>query len=115
VSSPEQLRKAFVAARVYLEMRGFRVLEQNFRRPGAIIHIIAQKQTTVYFIEILYRQGDDEFESITNAISTERMRQLERGAAAWVQETKWLGAYRLASIEIAGSNYLIMGFIDNLL
>jgi Holliday junction resolvase-like predicted endonuclease len=49
MNSTEIGRKAEAAARVYLEMRGFKIIEQNWRRPRAEIDIIAQKDGVVHY------------------------------------------------------------------
>ncbi len=111
-STTETGRKAERAAVVYLEMRGFEILEQNWRRPRCEIDIVAKKDGTMYFVEVKYRRDDQQgggFEAITEA----KLRQMRRGASIWVEESKWNGEYQLSAVEIAGSDFTVMSFIDN--
>jgi putative endonuclease len=112
MSSTEIGRKAEIAASAYLEMRGFTILERNFRRPRCEIDIIAQKGDVVQFVEVKYRRNDDQgsgFDAITSA----KLRQMARGAHIWVDESKWHGDYLLSAVEVSGPDFVIMGFIEN--
>ena len=105
-------RKAEAAAAVYLEMRGYKIVEQNYRRPRCEIDIIASKDDTIYFIEVKYRRTDDQgggFEAITAS----KLKQMQYAANYWIEESKWHGPYQLGAVELAGDNFVVMGFIDN--
>ncbi len=111
--SPTEIgRKAETAASAYLEMRGFIILERNFRRPKCEIDIIARRADVVHFVEVKYRFNDNQgsgFDSITAA----KLRQMARGAYIWIDETKWRGEYVLSAIELAGPDFAVLGFIEN--
>jgi putative endonuclease len=112
MSSTYTGRKAEAAAAVYLEMRGYKIIEQNFRRPRCEIDIVASKDNTIYFVEVKYRRTNDQgggFEAIT----TSKLNQMRFAAEIWVQETKWRGPYRLAAIELSGPEFSVLGFIDD--
>jgi putative endonuclease len=112
MSTTETGRKAERAAVVYLEMRGFKVLEQNWRRPRCEIDIIASKDDVLHFIEVKYRRNDDQgsgFDAITQA----KVRQMQRSAWAYVDETEYRGQYVLSAIEIAGKDFAILSFVEN--
>ena len=105
-------RKAEVAARMYLEMRGYKILEQNFRRPRLEIDIVASKDDVIYFVEVKYRHNDDQgggFEAITAS----KLKQMGYAANSWIEEYKWGGPYQLAAVELAGNDFTVVGFIDN--
>ena len=105
-------RKAEAAAAVYLEMRGYQIIEQNFRRPRCEIDIIAKKGDTIYFVEVKYRAHDDQgggFESITAS----KLGQMVFAAQIWVQESKWEGPFQLAAVELGGREFTVMGFIED--
>lgn len=113
MTSTETGRKAEAAARVYLEMRGFKVLEQNWRRPEAEVDIIAHKNGTIHFIEVRYRRSEEQgggLESITPA----KLRRMRRGAEAWVHETKYRGEFVLSAVELGGPGFAVLGFIENI-
>ena len=103
-----------MAAKVYLEMRGFKILEQNYRRPKCEIDIIAQKDGVIHFVEVKYRH-DDEQGSGLEAITATKLKQMRFAAYTWVDEYKWRGEYVLSAVEVAGSTFSIMSFIENVL
>lgn len=107
-------RKAEAAAKVYLEMRGFEIIEQNYRRANCEIDIIARKDGVIHFVEVRYRARDDQgsgFDSITSS----KLKQMRRAAWTWVEEYKWRGEYVLSAIEVSGQQFAIMGFIENVI
>lgn len=112
MNSTEIGRKAEAAARVYLEMRHYQVIEHNWRRPRCEIDIIAQKDDVIYFVEVKYRFNDDQGGGL-EAITKSKFKQMQYAANTWVEEHKWTGQSSLAAVEIAGSNFVVMGFIDN--
>jgi putative endonuclease len=112
MNSTETGRKAEAAARVYLEMRGFKIIEQNWRRPRAEIDIIAEKDNIAHFIEVKYRASDDQGGGL-EAITPTKLKQMQRAAWFWVDESKWRGEYMLSAIELAGPDFAVISFIEN--
>lgn len=105
-------RKAEAAARAYLEMRGFKIIEQNFRRPNCEIDIIAKKDGIVHFIEVKYRANNDQGGGL-EAITASKLKQMRHAAWTWVEEYKYKGEYMLSAIELGGPKFAVMGFIEN--
>lgn len=112
MNSTETGRKAETAARVYLEMRGFKILEQNWRRPRCEIDIVASKDGVLHFVEVKYRRHDDQGSGL-DAITASKLKQMQRSAWFYVDEVKWRGEYVLSAVEIAGPDFIIMGFLEN--
>lgn len=112
-NTTETGRQAERAAVVYLEMRGFEILEQNWRRPRCEIDIVAKKDKVVYLVEVKYRRDHQQGGGL-EAITSAKLKQMRYGANAWVEESKWPGPYQLAAVEIGGSEFSILSFIDNL-
>jgi putative endonuclease len=112
MSSTETGRKAEAAARVYLEMRGFKIIEQNWRRPNCEIDIIVQKDGVLQFVEVKYRATDDQGGGL-EAITASKLKRMQRAAWTYVDETKWRGEYLLSALEMAGPNFVVIGFIEN--
>jgi putative endonuclease len=106
-------RKAEAAARVYLEMRSFTILEQNWRRPQAEVDIVASKDGVVHFVEVKYRIGNQQGGGL-DAITPAKLRRMQRGAAIWVEESKWPGQYVLSGIEIGGTGFSVLNFVENI-
>lgn len=114
MSSTYTGRKAEKAASTYLEMRGYRVLERNWRRPRCEIDIIAEKEGTIYFVEVKYRRNDEQGGGL-EAITPTKLRQMRFAAATWRDDTKWRGPSQLAAVELTGPEFTVMSFIDNVL
>ncbi len=112
MKSTERGRQAEIAACSYLEMRSYKIIEQNWRRPRAEIDIIAQKDGTIFLVEVKYRFNDEQGGGL-EAITSSKLRHMHFAAESWVAETKWQGPYQLAAVDVAGPAYIIMGFIDN--
>ena len=105
-------RKAERAAATYLEMRGYQILERNWRRPRCEIDVVAQKDDAVYFVEVKYRRDDGQGGGL-EAITPTKLKQMRYAATSWLAETKWRGPSQLAAIELSGPNYTVLSFIDD--
>jgi putative endonuclease len=108
----EKGRKAETAARVYLEMRGYKILEQNWRRPRCEIDIVAQKGDTAYFVEVRYRANSNQGSGI-DSITQAKLKKMQRSAWYWTEETKWQGPFQNSVIEVEGRDYQILSFVEN--
>jgi putative endonuclease len=113
MSSTETGRKAERAAATYLEMRGYKVLEQNWRRPRCEIDIIGEKDGVIYFVEVKYRRGNDQGGGL-EAITSTKLKQMHYAADSWRAEAKYYGESQLAAIEISGPKFTVLSFIDNI-
>ncbi|HSW37261.1 MAG TPA: YraN family protein [Candidatus Saccharimonadales bacterium] len=112
MTSTDAGRQAEAAAKVYLEMRGYKIIEQNYRRPQCEIDIVAQKDNVMHFVEVKYRRNSNQGGGLDYVTST-KLRQIRRAAETWVEEYKWKSNYQLSAIEITGPNYAVMNFIEN--
>jgi len=113
MSTTDTGRKAERAAANYLEMRGYAIIEMNWRRPRSEVDIIARKAGVIYFVEVKYRRTDAQgsgLEYITDA----KLQRMKRGAFYWVDETKYTGEFQLAAIEVSGPQFTVEHFIDNI-
>jgi len=114
MSSTEIGRRAETAAKTYLEMRGFQVVEQNFRRPRCEIDIVATKDNVAYLVEVKYRRTDQQGNGL-EYITASKLRQMRYAAETWADEYKWQRDYRLSAIEVAGKDFMIMHFIEDVI
>jgi putative endonuclease len=104
--------KAEQAARTYLEMRGFEILEQNWRLPRHEIDIVARKDGVIHFVEVKYRATDEQgggFEAITRS----KILKMRSAAWAWVDDHKYRGEYTLSAVELAGPNFAVISFVED--
>ena len=114
MNSTKTGQKAEEAAKVYLEMRGYKIVEQNYKRSRCEIDIVAQRNNTMYFVEVKYRRNDSQGSGLEYVTQT-KLRQMQFAAETWVEEYKWHGDYQLSAIEIAGNDFVILSFIENVL
>lgn len=105
-------QKAERAAATYLEMRGYKIIEQNWRQPRCEIDIIAKKNKIIYFVEVKYRRDYEQGGGL-EAITETKLRQMRYAAQMWVEETEWSGQFQLSAIEIAGLEFAVISFIDS--
>ncbi len=108
----EYLRKAQAAAKTYLEMRNYKIVEQNWQQSKYKVDIIAKKNGILYFVEVKYRPSDSTTARL-DTVTTSQLRQVRLAANRWVTEYKWPGDYKLSAIEIDGANFAVLSFIDN--
>ncbi len=111
-TTTETGRKAETAARVYLEMRGYQIIEQNWRRPRCEIDIVAVKDGVIHFVEVKYRARDGQGSGL-DAITPTKLKQMRRAAWAWTDENKWHGENVLSAIELAGPSFAVLSFIED--
>ena len=105
-------RKAVTAARVYLEMRGYTIIEQNWRRSRCKIDLIAVQGEVMHFVEVVYRQNGGQDGGL-DTITATKLKQMRSAAFSWVDETKWHGKYVFSAIEMSGPNFTVMNFLRN--
>lgn len=98
-----------LAAR-FLVSRGFKILAQNYRVPFAEIDIIAEKGSKVYFCEVKtvsYETRADLEASFSREtwrpeemIHEHKVRQVRKGAEAWLLETSYAGESKLIGLAV---------------
>lgn len=94
----------------YLEQQGFKVKELNWKTRYCEIDIVAEKNKTVWFVEVKSRKNSRQgfgYEYIT----PKKINQMRFAAEMWVQNNKWFGDYRLAVISVDGEE---ITFIEDL-
>lgn len=96
-------RKAEDAAAKYLKKNGFKILAQNWRTRWCEIDVVAQKNNTVYFVEVKYRANSawgDGLEYITPS----KLKQMSFAAEFWVAQHAYSEMdCRLAAIAITSN------------
>jgi putative endonuclease len=99
VSSVDTNNKAQQAAAVYLEMRGYSVLERNWRRPRSKIDIIANKNGVMHFIEVNYSDLNEQSPDL-EPLTSSKLLQTQRSVWGWVDENDYKGQYVISAIEL---------------
>ncbi len=106
-------RQAESKAASYLEKQGFSVLDQNWRTRYCEIDIVAQKDQTVYFVEVKYRASDS-WGGGLEYITPNKLQQMSFAAEVWVSANQWQHDYQLAAIEVSGNDFTVTNFLIDL-
>jgi Holliday junction resolvase-like predicted endonuclease len=106
--------KAKGAAKLYLEMRRYSIIEQNWQRSKQQIDIVAKKDEVIYLVSVYYHPDNTQASSRIQALTTSKLQQLHSAADSWAIEEKWSGKYELASVEIGDPNFAVISFTDKL-
>lgn len=106
-------RQAEAKAVKYLKQDSFTVLEQNWRTRYCEIDIIAQKDKTIYFVEVKYR-ATDSWGGGLDYITPNKLKQMGFAAEVWVSANKWQHDYQLAAIEVSGKDFEVTNFLVDL-
>ncbi len=72
------------AARSYLQRKGYRVAEVNFRSPFGEIDIVAFQGSTPVFVEVRTRTGSS-FGTPAESITAEKMKRLKKTAILYMK------------------------------
>lgn len=97
-------RQAEDRASEYLRHLGYQILSQNWRTRFCEIDIVAQKDKTVYFVEVKYRRSNSQGSGL-EYITPRKLKQMTFAAEMWVSENKWIHDYTLAAIEVSGAEF----------
>ena len=73
------------AAVTYLEARGYRILERNFRCKQGEIDIVAERGSAIVFCEVKTRRTD-RWGQPSEAVDFRKQGRLRRLAAVWLSE-----------------------------
>jgi len=84
-------------ARKYLENKGYRILEQNYKTKYAEIDLIAKKKNELVFVEVRTKTNED-FGSPEESLNNKKLRKIFMNAQAYVARTKWQGPYRIDAV-----------------
>ncbi len=104
-------RQAENVAAEHLKKLGFKILEQNWRTRFCEIDIVAQRNGTIYFVEVKYRINNMQGSGL-DYITPQKLRQMRYAAEFWVSKHSWDGDYNLAAIEVAGTDFRVTEFVD---
>ena len=103
MSTVETGRRAETAAAEWLQAKGFRIIERNWRTRWCEIDIVAEKEGRLHFIEVKYRKNIN-FGSGFDAINADKLNRLHRSATAWLHYYSAINAaFSIDVIAISGS------------
>jgi len=105
-------KRAETVATAYLQKKGFRILERNWKTRLCEIDIVAQQGRAISFFEVKYRKSKRQGTGL-DYITTAKLRQMQFAAELWAQNNRWGGEMRLGAIEVGGDNFEITAFIPD--
>jgi Holliday junction resolvase-like predicted endonuclease len=107
-------RRAITAAKVYLEMRGYEIIELNWHRSRNKIDVIAKHKSKIYLIWVKFTSNTDSNGNDPDIPITAFLRQMNEARIMWTDENKWTDHCDLSLLELSGSDFTIMAFVNNL-
>jgi putative endonuclease len=89
---PESTRKAGAeaeeAAGAFLEDRGMRIVERNFRARGGEIDLVAREGDVLVFVEVRFREGE-EFGAPEETVGPAKRRKIVSAAREYLGRIPW--------------------------
>lgn len=86
-------------ARKFLEEKGYKIIEQNYKTKYAEIDLVAQNKNELIFLEVRTKVGEN-FGSPEETINNKKKKKLFGNASAYATIKKWQGLYRIDAICI---------------
>ena len=84
-------------AKHFLEGKGYKIIEQNYKTKYAEIDLVAKKGNELIFVEVRTKKGDN-FVTPEETIDKRKLRKLWGNAKAYTVWKKWQGPYRVDAI-----------------
>lgn len=101
--SVERGREAENLAAVWLQKRGFEVLDRNWRTRWCELDIVACSNAGIHIIEVKYR-ARPEFGTGFEYITPDKIRRLRRATQMWLQvHPPTAAVYQIDVIAVSGS------------
>lgn len=86
-------------AKEYLEEKGYKIIEQNYKTKYAEIDLVAKQKNELVFVEVRTKIGDI-FGTPEETINKRKLRKLWGNATAYAARTKWKGSSRIDAVCI---------------
>ena len=97
----------------YLEDKGFKILERNWRTKWCEIDIVAKKcsgrlrkQCRIHIVEVKFRKTDS-FGRPEEFVGRDKLRQLVFGAESWAHEHEWDGDIQIDVVAVDGASDVV--------
>lgn len=106
-------RKAEAIAAAFLEQKGCRIVECNWRTRWCEIDIVAERAGVVYLCEVKYRRQDRQGAGL-DYVTPKKLHQMQFAAEVWAAKHSWTGDYQLCAIEVSGPAFHITNVIKDI-
>jgi len=84
-------------AREYLEKKGYKIIDQNYRTKFAEIDLIAKKGNEIVFIEVRTKKGNI-FGLPEESLNQRKLRKLWLNARSYTSRIGWRGPFRIDAV-----------------
>ena len=101
IKTTEQGQKAELAVADLLEQHGFEIIDRNWKTRVCEIDIVAQKNESIYFVEVKYRSGQAQGDGF-DYIAHQKLKRMNFAADVWCQNYSWTGDIRLMAAAVSG-------------
>lgn len=106
-------RAAEAVAGQFLVAKGCQLIAANWRSRWCEIDIVAQRDHTIYFVEVKYRAAD-KWGGGLDYITPQKLRQMHFAAHFWCAAHNWTGDYRLAAIALSGNPPRVVAAVNSI-
>jgi|SRR3989344_7577205 len=86
-------------ARKYLEKKGYKILEQNYRTRYAEIDLVARHKDVLVFVEVRTKIGE-RFGTPEETLNAKKLQKVKRNAFSYAAHMKWNKLYRIDAVCI---------------
>jgi putative endonuclease len=86
-------------ARKFLEKKGYKIIEQNYRTKYSEIDLISKKGKDLIFIEVRTKVGEN-FGTPEETINKNKIKKILQNAVAYVAVKKWNGSFAIDAVCI---------------
>ncbi len=84
----------------YLKKNGYKIIARNWRTRWCEVDIVAQKQNTIYFVEVKYRSNNHWGDGL-EYITPRKLQQMNYAAEFWIASNRATGDYCLSAIALS--------------
>jgi putative endonuclease len=94
-------------AKKYLQRKGYKVLQQNYRTRYAEIDLVVRKKDMLVVVEVRTKTGE-RFGTPEETLNKKKLEKVKKNAAAYAAQSKWSKLYRIDAVCIVlGGNKTI--------
>ena len=86
----------------YLETKGYRILDRNWRNRWCELDIVAERAGVLHFVEVKYR-ASTAYGLPAEYVRHDKISRLMRAALAYNQAHRHFGAYQIDIISVTGA------------
>ncbi|MBU4351144.1 YraN family protein [Candidatus Parcubacteria bacterium] len=99
MSNLETGKRGEKIAKEYLQKKGYKIIEQNYKTKYAEIDLVAKQKNELVFVEVRTKIGEN-FGSPEETIDRKKLRKLWGNATAYTARIKWKGSCRIDAVCI---------------